>query len=125
MKVKQPGRFYVFGQVLLESGLYKLWHHYLKVCVIGTGFTCFSSVIVENAIVILTLFRKEQINAVDATHTEAYQRNILSKFLERMRESTEVGKTAKNLRSILGLIALLFGVSSLGIVILGQGFVIN
>lgn len=65
------------------------------VCVIGTGFTCFSSVIVENAIVILTLFRKEQINAVDATHTEAYQRNILSKFLERMRESTEVGNNGE------------------------------
>jgi len=46
---------------------------------------------VENAIVILALFRIEQINAVDATHTEAYQRNILSKFLERMRESMLIG----------------------------------
>lgn len=89
------------------------------------GFTCFSSVIVENAIVILALFRIEQINAVDATHTEAYQRNILSKFLERMRESTEVGNNGEEPAKILGLIALLFGVSSLGIEILGQGFVIN
>ena len=70
--------------ILLECGLYKLWHPYLKICVIRTGFTCSSSVIVENAIVILTLFRKEQINAVDATHTEAYQSNILTKFQERM-----------------------------------------
>ena len=95
MKVKQPRRFHIFGQVLFECGLYKLWHPYLKVCIIGMGFTCFSSVIVEDTIVILALFSVEQINTIDTIHTKAYQRNILSKFLEWMRESTEVGNNGE------------------------------
>ena len=66
------------------------------------GIYLFFSVIVEDAIVILALLRKEQINAVDATHTEAYQRNILSKFLERMRESTEVENNGEELTKHLG-----------------------
>ena len=54
----------------------------------------------------------QQINAVDATHTEAYQRNILSKFLERMRESTEVGNNgeepAKHIGAYCSLVWCIF-----------------
>ena len=51
---------------------------------------------------ILVLFRKEQIYTIDATHTEAYQGNILTKFLERMRESAEVWNNGKELTKHIG-----------------------
>ena len=102
MKVKKPRRFRVFGQVLLEYRYDELWYSYFKVCTIRSGFSCLSSVIVENAIMILALLGIEQINTIDSTHTEAYQRNILTKLLEWMGKPAEVGNNGEKFAKHIG-----------------------
>ena len=90
MKIEEPRRFGILGEVFLEGRLQERWHTHFKVALVRTGLSGLLSFVVEDAIYILVFLRIENVNGIQSTHTEGNQRDILSDLHQRIGETASV-----------------------------------